>query len=259
MASYVAQNADFEILNIPAEAFPEAASSIRRFFARTQSEGTAGNRNHDPGSTTRWLEGLVCDEAAHAICVNSGCHVDPDVFRVLLTRMVESLASELPDHSLRGRFRLLDSNWGYSVFPFHADRGIVRWEDTALARDNPSTRRFWYTMEQAGYSDTEGLFSAIFASYTGHQRFRAFTILSDLDFDPAVDIYGSAWEFCTVDDEGNPLPEDLVDLADTYFRRYCWKDFGDIWRFFDHLKEQFAASQIPFSFPETFLRAMNCP
>ena len=248
----IQQNAWLEIRDIPRDTFPEFALWVRAFFETTApSLGSLCKQiKYDPSYLACWTKYMEYAEDDGTIRNRCTVYANPSVFEPLLRRLVMDLASAFPETDFWGSFRLLNSNWGFSAYPFSAVRGSLTWEEEIIARQQPAARRFWDAMQSASCATIRDLLEAMYAPMAGAQRMAAFFVLNDLFFDPEQEV--SPMESYDLDEEGNPDPDSLVEFTYMSFLSHCWVDYEDIWTFFRALKEKFAEKNVPFDFPSGF-------
>ena len=132
----IQQHAWLEICDIPTKSFPEFALWVRAFMETTTP--ALGNRcrqvKYDLSYLTYWTNSIEYVEDAGIIRNRCTVYAHPSVFEPLLRTMIMELATAFPEISFRGSFRLLNSNWGFSSYPFSSARGILTWEEETLAR-----------------------------------------------------------------------------------------------------------------------------
>lgn len=253
----ILQHAWIKITDIPGYAFPEVSLWIQTYPQNNiQSiENLCRQFQCDPFYVRRWNELTEYQEADGCICNCCTVYAHPLVFQSLLRTMLTDLAAAFPGISFRGSFRLMHSNWGFSIYPFQAAQGALIWGDETLARQQPEIRKFWDAMQKASYVTIRDLLESMYAPMTGPERNRAFSVLDDLFFDPSQEV--SSVDGCYFDDEGYPEPDSMVEYTYTCFLNHCWSDYGDIWMFFKDLQEQFSRKQVPFCFPADFLASIE--
>ena len=249
----VFQNASIEIREIPEKRFQEISDYIRTFLRNSPADLTSlcGHLDYNVSFLSRWAEFTEYRKDTGSIVNDCTVYAHPMVFGIMLRTLVQNLAESFSDCSFRGIIRDFHSNWGYSSYPFRAERGILVWEEETLARQQPDMRKFWDAMRRADCITIPQLLAAMYAPMTDRQLYDAFGVLDDLFFDPEQEVTPvDAYYF---DNEGIPERESMVEFTHNCFLAYCWKNYSDIWEFFRAIRDAFAEKKVPFDFPEGFL------